>query len=103
MSTGSCKRILARALLPDRGPGPRQSVGHEVTLSGEPARSDRVAAREAWVLATLPRAVAYAASLLRDRALAEDVVHDCYVRLLRKSETYDLPRDGTRILFRAIT
>jgi RNA polymerase sigma-70 factor (ECF subfamily) len=47
--------------------------------------------------------VAYAASLLRDRAIAEDVVHDCYVRLLRKSETYDLPRDGTKLLFKAIT
>jgi RNA polymerase sigma-70 factor (ECF subfamily) len=40
---------------------------------------------------------------LRDRALAEDVVHDCYVRLLQKSETYDLPHDGTKLLFRSIT
>jgi RNA polymerase sigma-70 factor, ECF subfamily len=74
-----------------------------VTLSGESARSGPLAAKEAWILATLPRAVAYAASLLRDRALAEDVVHDCYVRLLQKSDTYDLPRDGTKLLFRAIT
>ncbi len=58
---------------------------------------------EAWVLATLPRALAYAASLLRDRALAEDVAHDCYVRLLAKADTYNLPRDGTKLLYKAIT
>ena len=58
---------------------------------------------DAWVLSTLPRAVAYAAGLLRDRASAEDIVHDCYCRLLRKADVYDLPRDGTRLLFRAIT
>jgi RNA polymerase sigma-70 factor, ECF subfamily len=59
--------------------------------------------QEAWLLATLPRALAYATSLLRDRAGAEDVVHDCYVRLLQKASTYDLPNDGTKILFKAIT
>jgi len=58
---------------------------------------------DAWVLSTLPRAVAYAAGLLQNRAAAEDVVHDCYCRLLRKAGEYDLPRDGTRLLFRAIT
>lgn len=72
-------------------------------MPGESARSDPRAAQEAWVLASLPRALAFASSLLRDRTLAEDVVHDCYLRLLQKSETYDLPRDGTRLLFRAIT
>jgi RNA polymerase sigma-70 factor, ECF subfamily len=66
-------------------------------------RSDPCAAEEAWLLATLPRALAFATSLLRDRAIAEDVVHDCYVRLLQKASTYDLPNDGTRILFKAIT
>jgi RNA polymerase sigma factor (sigma-70 family) len=55
------------------------------------------------MLATLPRALGFAASLLRDRSLAEDVVHDSYVRLLRKADTYDLPRDGTKLLFKAIT
>ena len=74
-----------------------------VTSSGKTDRSGPRAAQDAWVLATLPRAVAFATSLLRDRAIAEDVVHDCYVRLLRKSETYDLPGDGTKILFKAIT
>jgi RNA polymerase sigma-70 factor (ECF subfamily) len=58
---------------------------------------------EAWVLCTFSRACAYAGSLLRDRALAGDVVHDCYIRLLRKADVYDLSRDGTRLLFKAIT
>src|SRR5439155_26473074 len=40
---------------------------------------------DAWVLATAPRAVAYAAALLRDAVLAEDVVQDCYCRLLQKA------------------
>jgi RNA polymerase sigma-70 factor (ECF subfamily) len=57
----------------------------------------------AWILATAPRAVAYAASLLRDRTWAEDVVQDCYCRLLARAALYDLPRDGTKLLFRAIT
>ena len=47
--------------------------------------------------------MAYACSLLHDRSAAEDVVHDCYVRLLKKAETYNLPADGTKILFQAIT
>ena len=75
----------------------------EVTLPGTTDRPDPRAAIEAWLLATLPRALAFAGSLLRDRALAEDVVHDCYVRLLQKSARYDLPADGTKLLFKAIT
>ncbi len=58
---------------------------------------------DAWVLATAPRGVAYAASLLGDRHQAEDVVQDCYCRLLQKSDTYDLPGSGVRLLFKAIT
>ena len=61
------------------------------------------AAREAWILATLPRTVAYATSLLADRTLGEDVVHDCYVRLLEKADTYDLLEDGTKLLYKSIT
>jgi len=57
---------------------------------------------DAWVLATAPRAVAYAASLLGSRASAEDVVQECYYRLI-KAGRYDLPRDGVKLLFRAIT
>jgi RNA polymerase sigma factor (sigma-70 family) len=60
-------------------------------------------ALEAWVLSTLPRALGYAASLLRDRGRAEDVVHDCYLRLLQRADRYDLLQDGTKLLFRAIT
>jgi len=60
-------------------------------------------ALDAWILATAPRAVAYARSLLRDPHQAEDVVHDCYCRLLAKADTYDLPRDGLKLLFRSIT
>ena len=66
----------------------------------------RPAARElldAWVLATWSPAVGYAASLLRDRSEAEDVVHDCYCSLLRKADVYDLPNDGRKLLFRAVT
>lgn len=58
---------------------------------------------EAWTLATLPRATAYARSLLRDPTQADDVVHDCYCRILQKADRYDIPRDGTKILYRAIT
>jgi RNA polymerase sigma-70 factor (ECF subfamily) len=56
-----------------------------------------------WVLSTLPNALAYATSLVRNRDLAEDLVHDCYCRLLQKASVYDLPRDGLKILLRAIT
>ena len=55
------------------------------------------------MLATLPRALAYATSLLRDRTLGEDVVHDCYVRLLEKADSYNLVSDGTKLLYKAIT
>jgi RNA polymerase sigma-70 factor (ECF subfamily) len=56
-----------------------------------------------WVVATLPRAVAYASSLLNDRSLADDVVHDCFCRLIRKADVYDLKLDGTKLLYRAVT
>lgn len=65
-----------------------------------PGQSDAV---DAWVGDTLPRAVAYARSVLRDPTLAEDIVHDCYCRLLRRADVYDLPRDGTKLLYRSIT
>jgi len=55
------------------------------------------------VTETLPHALAYATSLLRDRDAAEDAVHDCYCRILRKADAYDLARDGMKILIRAIT
>ena len=58
---------------------------------------------DAWVLATASRAVAFATSLLRDRDRAEDVVQDCYCRLLQKADIYDLPGSGVKLLFKAIT
>jgi RNA polymerase sigma-70 factor (ECF subfamily) len=58
---------------------------------------------DAWVRAAAPRAVAYARSLLRDTHTAEDVVQDCFGRLLAKADVYDLPGDGTKLLFKAVT
>jgi RNA polymerase sigma-70 factor (ECF subfamily) len=51
----------------------------------------------------LPRAIVYARSLVRDASEADDVVHECVYRLLKRSASYDLPRDGSRLLFRAVT
>jgi len=58
---------------------------------------------EQWILSTAPEAIAYATSLLRDRSAAEDVVQDCYYRLLDKADVYDLPADGRKLLFRSVT
>jgi RNA polymerase sigma-70 factor, ECF subfamily len=58
---------------------------------------------DAWVKATWPRAVVYAQSLLRDRAAAEDIVQDCLCNLLRKSDHYDLARDGVPLLMKSVT
>jgi RNA polymerase sigma-70 factor (ECF subfamily) len=49
------------------------------------------------------RALAYAVTLVRNQTEAEDIVHDCYLRLLARSDHYDLPGDGTKLLFRSIT
>lgn len=61
------------------------------------------AALDAWVLATVGRAVAFARTLVHDAHLAEDLVQDCYFRLLRRRHIYDLRKDGTKLLYRAIT
>ena len=58
---------------------------------------------DAWVLNTLPRAFRYAQSLLTGQTDVEDLVHDCYCRLLEKAHVYDFQRDGTRLLYRSIT
>ncbi len=58
---------------------------------------------EAWITGALPDAVAYAASLMGDRGMGEDVVQDCMCRLLDHADRYDLPRDGRKLLFRSIT
>jgi len=57
---------------------------------------------DAWVLETAPRATAYARSLLGNHHEAEDIVQDCYCRLIAKAGTYDLKRDGLKLLFAAI-
>ena len=59
--------------------------------------------QSAWILATAPSAVAYATSLLRDRERAEDVVQECYCRLLAKVHDYDLARDGLKLLLRSVS
>lgn len=58
---------------------------------------------DVWISATAPRALAYASSLLRDRDRAEDVVQDCYCRLLAKADRYDLLNDGMKLLMTAVT
>jgi len=58
---------------------------------------------EAWIVAVGPRAIAYARSLVRDPSRAEDLVQECFYRLLRKAADYDLERDGTKLLFKAIS
>lgn len=58
---------------------------------------------DGWISLALPGAVAYASSLLGDREQGEDIVQDCVCRLLAHAARYDLPRDGRKLLFRAIT
>jgi RNA polymerase sigma-70 factor (ECF subfamily) len=58
---------------------------------------------EKWVLEVGPRALAYARSLIRDAAQAEDVVQECFYRLLRRAAHYDLEKDGVKLLFKAIS
>lgn len=58
---------------------------------------------DAWVTEIAQRALGYAITLVRNRQDAEDIVHDCFSRLLAKSNDYNLPRDGTKLLFKSIT
>ena len=58
---------------------------------------------DAWILASWPRAVVYAESLLRDRTVAQDVVQECICNLLRKAHEYDLLSDGVPLLMKSIT
>lgn len=71
-----------------------------MVVSGTGSFGDEV---RAWLAECLPRAIVYARSLVRDASEAEDVVQECVYRLLRRADRYDLPRDGTRLLYRAIT
>lgn len=56
-----------------------------------------------WCRAVMPRALAYARSLVLDPVVAEDVVQDCLYRLLRHADEYDLVNDGVKLLFRSIS
>jgi RNA polymerase sigma-70 factor (ECF subfamily) len=58
---------------------------------------------DVWARSVIPRALAYARSLSRDPHQAEDLVQECLYRLLRRAATYDLERDGVKLLFRALT
>jgi hypothetical protein len=43
-----------------------------------------------WVQATLPRAISCARALLHDPVAADDVVQECYIRLIQRADRYDL-------------
>jgi RNA polymerase sigma-70 factor, ECF subfamily len=58
---------------------------------------------DAWVLETAARATAYARSLLRNRDDADDLVQECYCKLLGHAKRYNLPQDGLKLLMTAIT
>lgn len=75
----------------------------EDELAGSSSSESRRNALSQWVSETSSSALAYAVSLVGNHAVAEDLVHDCYGRLLEKADSYDLVRDGRRLLFRAIT
>lgn len=70
----------------------------EATLRYDPAVGD-------WMRAAIPKAVAYARTLL-PRAVghqAEDVVQDVLCRLIATPGRYDLIRDGDKLLFRSVS
>jgi len=56
-----------------------------------------------WIRRNAGRAVAYAESLLRNPALAEDVVQDTFCNLIKHKDRYDLLKDGEKILFKSLT
>lgn len=58
---------------------------------------------DGWIEKELPAAVRYAASLIGDRTAAEDIVQEAIYRLLRRAGSYDLDRDGRKLLYRAVT
>jgi RNA polymerase sigma factor (sigma-70 family) len=60
-------------------------------------------ALQAWAVDVLPRATAYARSLVPDPVRAEDLVQECLYQLLRRADAYDLLRDGVPLLFRSIS
>lgn len=57
---------------------------------------------EEWLLDVIPRAVAYARTLVNPPPTAEELVQDVLCRLLEHEE-YDLLADGEKLLFRSVT
>jgi len=57
----------------------------------------------AWIARTVQPALAYAITLVRNRHDAEDIVQECYRKLLARATHYDLPRDGVKLLYKSIT
>ncbi len=57
---------------------------------------------DGWLRSVVPRAVAYARTLLPRPDAAEDVVQGVICRLLAHKE-YDLLQDGEKLMFRSIT
>ncbi len=72
-----------------------------MAISGTGGSGDDV---RAWLAECLPRAIVYARSFVRDVREADDVVQECVYRLLKRSASYDLPRDDSRgpLLYRVI-
>lgn len=66
------------------------------------ANGDRRAFEQLYRL-TSPHLFAVALRMLRDRARAEEILHDCFVTVWSKAETYNAtlssPMTGLRILF----
>jgi RNA polymerase sigma-70 factor (ECF subfamily) len=56
-----------------------------------------------WIARTVQPALAYAITLVRNRHDAEDIVQECYRKLLARSAHYDLPRDGEKLLYKSVT
>jgi len=56
-----------------------------------------------WVSDTASQVLGYALTLVPRREVAEDLVQDCYRRLLAKANEYDLREDGRKLLYRAVT
>jgi RNA polymerase sigma-70 factor (ECF subfamily) len=56
-----------------------------------------------WIARTVQPALAYAITLVRNRHDAEDIVQECYRKLLARSTHYDLPRDGDKLLYKSVT
>ncbi len=57
---------------------------------------------EEWLVDVIPRAVAYARTLVDPPPTAEELVQDVLCRLLEHDE-YDLLADGDKLLFRSVT